>query len=96
MIVEENNPFKEDEIKNRKIFEMLNDVKLPKHYVFVDDCIQIRYRILGGFIDEKIAEIDLDADIVDVCFVDEEDLEKLRKYFINSKTKFRLRVDEAY
>lgn len=86
------------EEKNRiqKIFKMLEDVKLPKNYKFVDDCVEIRYFSFFGFFDSWIANIKLKGDILVVRFRDEEELNILRNCFVSSKTKFELEVKAYY
>jgi hypothetical protein len=95
VIIEEINNAKKERNKTKIIFEMLKDVKLPEHYYFENDCVEIRHKkFLMGSI--KIADIDLEDDILNVKFVDEEELNRLRNYFANSKTKFKLIVDDFY
>ena len=95
MIIKEENPMRNEREKIRKIFEMLKDVKLPQHYKFVDDCVQIIYCSFGRFISTPIANIYLENNnTLLVKFFDEEDLRRLRKCFINSQTKFILKVED--
>lgn len=97
MIIEEINSLNVKEDEKRKIFKMLKDVKLPKHYKFVDDCIELRFIRWWTLSDKFIASIYLNNDSsLDVIFEEKEDLEDLRHYFQNSKTKFRLSVGWFY
>ena len=93
MIIEEKNPYKNKREIVKKIFSLLKDITLPKHYKFVDDCVQIRYKYF--LLDSLVAEIILvNKNTLEVCFRFEEDLKKLRKCFEDSKTKFKLNVEE--
>jgi len=94
MIIEEKNKYEAERKKIKRIFEMLKDIKLPKNYKFTEDCVEICY--VSWFKYLKIAEIDLEGDVLEVCFVDEEELNRLREYFTDSKTKFKLVVGEDY
>lgn len=95
VITEETNKFKDERNEIKQILNMLKDVKLPEDFYFVDDCIEIRYQKYWGFVDVKIADIDLDEkkECLIVSFVDEEEYKRLRNYFVNSQTKFKLNVN---
>jgi hypothetical protein len=96
MIVAENNPYKEERDKIRKTFQMLSGVRLPKHFYFVDDCVQIRRITWRGLNNVKIADIYLKKDALKVEFVDEEEFNRLRGCFVDSETKFELCVGTYY
>ena len=94
MIVNEVNNKKEERIKMKKIFEMLRDVKLPKKYEFVADCVELRRK---GFFGYKVADLDLlQDDIINVVFVEEKDFINFKRIFENSKTKFRYVLSQDY
>lgn len=94
MIIEEKNTTKQDIERQKKIAEMLQDVRLPKNYVFANDYFEIRVKCFLGT--NPIAEIYLDEDVLEIKFDVEEELNKLRHCFVNSKTKFKLSVGEYY
>jgi len=94
-IIEEIN--KQEEL--RKKFERIRslwDVKLPKGYGLdfnEGECI-LYYKAFMERI--KIADVDIEEDIIIINFKDEEDYKKLRLYFADSKTKFKLFVNGYY
>jgi len=95
MIIQEENIKQKNKEKIKRIFSLLKDVKLPKHYKFIDGCVQIKY---SSFFNQFIvANITLeDNDVLEVSFEYEDDYKTLRKYFEESKTKFKLIVREGY
>lgn len=96
MITSEKNPYREERNRIRQIFQLLKDVKLPEPYKFVNDCVQIRRITWRGLNDVKIADIYMKKGALRVVFVDEEELDRLRKYFVESETKFELSVERDY
>ena len=81
-----------------KIKELMNlnsiNILLPKPYHFEE--LENLSIIKGKIFNQTIAELKLRDNIIEVYFDDEKDLEKLKNYFKDSKTKFRLIVGDNY
>ena len=91
MIIDKKNPY-EIERKNIDKIKLLWDVRLPKGY-----CVRVENEInlikKSWLFNYKIAEVKLDEDIIILNFEEEEDYLKLRKYFKDSDSKFKLFVN---
>jgi len=94
VIVEEKNKFEKIRKKIKKI-KSLWDIQLPKKYYLDEEDITLRYKLLlGGY---RVADIDIKEDVIIINFRgEEEDYKRLRNCFKDSKTKFRLIVNENY
>jgi len=97
VIIETKNKQEELRKKFEKIKSLL-DGELPKHYYLKDN--KIEYELNLGFLSfltrASVADLDIRDDVIIVNFVDEEEYIKLRKYFEDSKTKFKLVVNGDY
>jgi len=106
MIIEEKNPHREARLKRQKIFDMLRRIKLPPKFKFIssmnlqyyspsDESVKIKYLGTWSIGSQIVADITLnEEDSINVAFIDEEEIERMRKCFIESKTKFKLSVKE--
>jgi len=94
MIIATKNPYEEKRKKISKI-KLLWDIKLPKrYYLFCGEEVQLRQKSWLGI--ECVADINLIKDIIIVNFKYNEDYQKLKKYFEDSKTKFKLLGENYY
>lgn len=96
VITEEINKIADKRKEIAKIKELFN-VELPEKYRLeeTEDSLSI---VEGKIFKGTVAYLKLADDIIEVSFVCEDDLEKLREYFDKEylKTKFRLIVGEEY
>ena len=94
VIIEEINKIADKRKEIAKIKELF-DIRLPIKYRLeeTEDSLSI---VEGKIFKGTVAYLKLDKDIIEVSFVCEEDLEKLRKYFEDSDTKFKLIVGDNY
>ena len=100
MIISEDNRLLKIRQSNEKI-RSLWDITLPSPYTLVedkDDNYKLKIKIKGWFDSPYIAELEIDEDIILIRFTREEAeyLNILRKYFEESKNKFKVIVGDYY
>lgn len=95
MIIEEINKIKKNQEQIEEMREILDDFSMPYKYQLkkIDEEL---YLVKGQMFFQKIALLKLDKDIINVFFNYEKDLEKIRRYFKDSKIKFKLILGEEY
>ena len=87
------------EIKNREEekrkeiekIKALWDIELPEKFR-LEGCLIIE----GKWFEKETASITINEDVITINFKYEEDYKKLKKYFEESKTKFKLLVKNYY